>query len=132
MPRPRLPSNVLQLRGSFQKDPKRKRQDAQGAGPVNLEPPAHLPGNVIPAWQWVCPRLPQISITSSDEIAIECVARLLAEMWDSRRVDTKLMSELQRWLIQLGMTPAARTKIPASKPPAEQNPFASIGKGDKP
>jgi hypothetical protein len=116
MARPRTPSNILELRGSFKKNPQRRRQDAPGAGPVDFKPPAHLPTDVAPAWRWICERLPKIVLSSSDEIAIEAAARLLTEVWSQRRPEPRLYAELRAWLRELGMTVQARTKIPVGEP----------------
>jgi hypothetical protein len=116
MARPRTPSNILELRGSFKKNPQRRRQDAPGAGPVDFKPPAHLPTDVAPAWRWLCERLPKILISRSDEIGIEAAARLLTEVWSQRRPEPRLYAELRAWLRELGMTVQARTKMPAGEP----------------
>jgi hypothetical protein len=116
MARPRTPSNILELRGAFKKNPQRRREDAPGAGPVDFKPPEHLPTDVAPAWRWVCARLPKIVISSSDEIAIEAAARLLAEVWSQRRPEPRLYAELRAWLRELGMTVQARAKIPVGEP----------------
>jgi hypothetical protein len=116
MARPRTPSNVLELRGSFKKNPQRRREDAAGAGPVDLKPPAHIPTDVAPAWRWICERLPKVVLTASDEVAIEAAARLLAEVWSQRRPEPRLYAELRAWLRELGMTVQSRAKIPAGEP----------------
>jgi phage terminase small subunit len=121
--RPRLPSNVLELRGAFKKHPERRRRDAQGTGEFKTEPPAHLPAGAVPAWNYLVTRLPKIALTSSDEIAVEIAARLLAQYWLTSDIDT--MKELRQWLGKLGMTPADRTKMP-SAPPNDKNPFSGL------
>jgi hypothetical protein len=125
MARPRTPSNVLELRGSFKKNPQRRREDAPGAGPVDLKPPAHLPTDVAPAWRWICERLPKIVLTASDEVAIEAAARLLAEVWSQRRPEPRLYAELRAWLRELGMTVQARTKLPIGTPSTPKSDGAS-------
>jgi hypothetical protein len=117
--RPRTPSNVLELRGAFAKNPQRRRKDAEGAGPFNAEPPVDLPAAAAPAWRALAQRVPKISLSSSDEVALGQAARVLAGIWTldqqggaANPLFPKLSSELRQWLIQLGMTPQARTKIP--------------------
>lgn len=121
---------MLEFTGAFAKDPQRRRQDAEGAGPFDTEPPKHLHGDLIPAWRWIVARLPKVAITSSDEVAVEMAARLLAFVWSYPIPDQKIMAELRAWLVQLGMTVQARTRIPAAAPNDgnKGNPFAQVRK----
>lgn len=134
MPRPRTPSKVLELRGAYVTHPERRREDAPGSGPANLEPPSHLPTDVAPAWRYVVARLPRVCISASDEILIESAARLLADVWSTRRADPRLYSELRSTLAALGMSPQARTRLPAALPPAKPtaNPFERFKRDEDP
>lgn len=117
MGRPRTSAKILELRGAFRKDPQRKRSDAEGAGPFEKDPPAEMPADVVPTWRAIVERLPKIVLTSSDEFAVEQAAyclsgiRQLGPMAALHPGFGKLSAELRQWLIQLGMTPQARTKI---------------------
>lgn len=124
MARPRTPAKILQLRGAYKKNPGRKRADAEGTGPFELDPPAHLPQNVVPAWRWIVSRLPKVALYNCDEVAVEAAARCLAIVWATNSLD--YMKELRQYLGLLGMTPAARTKIPPHAPDEKQNSFAEF------
>jgi phage terminase small subunit len=131
--RPRTPSNVLELRGAFRKHPERRRKDAPGAGVLNHEPPEELGGAAARAWRFLVERLPQAALSSSDEVAIAQAARLMAAIWalDSlggalNRQYASLSAELRQWLIQLGMTPQARTKLPVRDPDKPRNRFKDV------
>lgn len=133
MARPRTPSNVLELRGAFAKDPQRRRKDAEGAGPFNAEPPTDLPADAAPAWRALAQRLPKVALSSSDEIALGQAARVLAGIWTLDQQGgvlnpayPKLGSELRQWLIQLGMTVQARTKMPQAPEKPGGNAFADV------
>lgn len=133
MARPRTPSNVLEMRGAFKVHPGRKRQDSEGAGPFNFEPPTDLPTSAAPAWRALAQRLPKVSLSSSDEIALGQAARVLSGIWELDKMGgavnpafPKLSSELRQWLIQLGMTPQARTKIPQAPEKPAGNAFADV------
>jgi phage terminase small subunit len=133
MARPRTPSNVLELRGAFKVHPGRKRKDAEGAGPFNSEPPVDLPPTAVPAWRALAQRVPKISLSSSDEFALGQAARVLAGIWELDKLGgainpmfPKLSAELRQWLIQLGMTPQARTKIPQAPEKTGGNAFADV------
>jgi len=131
MARPRTSAKVLELRGAFKKHPERRRKDADGAGPFEVDPPSHMPKDAVPAWRWIVARLPKVTLSSSDEVAVEAATYCLAGIWAIGPMAAmhpsfgKLSAELRQWLGQLGMTPQARTKIPG-KPenPNAGNPFA--------
>jgi hypothetical protein len=131
--RPRTPSNVLEFKGAFKKNPKRARQDAAGAGPINLSPPAELSGVGKRAWKFLAERLPRVSLTSSDEVAMAQAARTLAAVWELDALGgalnpafPKLSAELRQWLMQLGMTPQARTKLGSAPQKPVGNKFADV------
>jgi len=133
MGRPRTPAKVLELRGAFKKDPSRRRVDAAGAGPFERDPPTHMSEDTVPAWRYIVERLPKVALTSSDEVAVEAAARCLAGIWAIGPMAAmhpnfgKLSAELRQWLGQLGMTPAARTKIaPVKEADESGNPFAKL------
>jgi len=121
MARPRKPSNVLEFKGSFKKNPARRRKDAEGGAPFCEQPPAHLPKSAVPAWNYVVARLPRVALYNSDEIAVEIAATLLAAFWTTN--DLEVLKELRQWLGKLGMTPGDRTKIPAQAPTEKKDPY---------
>lgn len=126
MARPRTSAKVLELRGAFKTHPERRREDAEGAGPFQMDPPTHLAADAVPAWRYLVARLPKVSLSSSDEVAVEAAALTLAGMWQLSKMYGALApmspaykglsAELRLWLQQLGMTIQARTKIPAQGP----------------
>jgi len=120
--RPRTPAKILELKGAFKKDPKRRRIDAAGAGPFSVQPPEHLPQDCVRAWRYVSDRLPPGVLSSSDEIAVEVTAKLLTQLWAGNLL---VAAELRQWLGKLGMTPVDRAKIPGA-PPATDNPFERL------
>jgi hypothetical protein len=126
--RPRTPAQILDLRGAFSHNPDRRREDAPGAGPFERDPPTHLAKDVVPAWKYLVDRLPAVALTSSDEIAVEQAARVLCGLWALQDMGPlglqsqefkRLDDSLRQWLIQLGMTIQARTKI---NPAGEKKP----------
>jgi phage terminase small subunit len=124
MARPRTPAKILELRGAFKANPQRRRKDAEGAGPFQMDPPTHLAAEAVPAWRYLVERLPRVTLSSSDEVAVEAAAVTLAGLWQLSKMlgalaplspsYKSLSAELRLWLQQLGMTPQARTKIPAA------------------
>jgi phage terminase small subunit len=122
--RQREPSKVLELRGSWAAHPERQRTDSEGNGPLNLEPPAHLPQGAVAAWRYLVARLPKITISESDAVAVEMCARLLAQCWLNPEVGA--LRELRQWLSALGMSPQARTKIPQARGGAAESVFGKL------
>ena len=124
MGRPRIPSNVLELKGAFKKNPARKRKDPEGTAPFCQSPPAHLPQAAVAAWNYVVIRLPQIALYNCDEIAVEMAARQLASYWLTGDVDT--LKELRQWLTKLGMFPVDRAKLASKEGDSPKNPASEF------
>lgn len=126
MARPRKPTNVLELKGAFKKNPQRARKDAETVGPLS-DPPPHLGGAELHAWREIAEHAPLDVLTDSDRIALELAANLLAQF----RLDpldfpaTKLV-RLEALLGKFGMTPADRAKVGAKKEALKGNPFADL------
>lgn len=108
MPNPRTPSKVLELRGSFRKDPQRRRIDIAGKGALGV-PPDHLTEGQQKAWHDIVDRAPHEMLTQTDEISLETMAVLLDRVREKHKRDD--ITELRQWLGQYGFTAAARAKI---------------------
>lgn len=121
MGRPRTPSNVLELKGAFKKNPARRRKDAEGSAPFCERPPVHLPQGAVVAWNYLVSRLPRIALYNCDEIAVELAARQLATYWLTGNEET--LKELRQWLAKLGMFPVDRAKLPAKEAEAAKDPY---------
>lgn len=124
MSRPRTSAAVLELH-DFSGHPERRRVDPEGPAVLDPNPPEHLPAECHAAWHELVARIPRISVFNTDEIALESCARLLTEF--RRTGSLKVSSELRRWLVELGFTPVARSRLatPAAK---KANRFASFGR----
>ena len=128
MARPRTPSNVLELRGSFKAQPSRRRiAEPQPPYPVG-DCPARLNDGERAAWDEIvstcCPGV----LTNADRLAVELAARLLSESWDmGRGFHDKRRTQLHQLLGCFGMNPSDRTKIRV-EPPAKVNKFADLGR----
>src|SRR5262245_3472717 len=80
MPRPRLPSKVLELRGSFVKNPQRKR-------PLEPQPavqvpacPSHLDRTAKREWRRITPELKKLGLLSHlDRAALAAYCQCWAE-----------------------------------------------------
>ena len=128
MSRPRTPTNILELRGAFKKDPQRRKLRANEPKPetaIGL-PPDRLDVQDRAAWDEIVSHCCPGVLTGSDRLTVELAARLLAELWDEgRSFHNAKLARLQSLLASFGMTPSDRSKV--SVPPKEAvNPFAQL------
>lgn len=124
MSKHRTPSNILELKGAFKKNPQRKRVDCPGVGLFDASPPQHLQQDCVRAWNEIVKRVPIDALTHTDELAVEICATLLANWWLTKDMD--VLKELRQWFASIGMTPAARTKIPSPPKRSAGNPFTDL------
>lgn len=115
MARPRLPKNVLEMRGSFKKNPKRKagrESEIVVAAPLG-EPPFNPEGNygarLIEIWHEVVQQVPPGVLTGADRMFMETLCRL---MWRARYSDKfRDYKTLEGMLGRIGMTPSGRANM---------------------
>ena len=127
-------ADILKISGAFEKDPQRERSDLAGAGEFHLEPPPHLPGNVIPCWRYIVERLPKAGLSKSEEVAVELAARLYAQCRDTPTIAREykgLNDSLVALLIQLGMTRLGRAKLGTGGKDKTPSKFAKLQKDAK-
>lgn len=124
MARPRTPSNILEMKGAFRKDPQRRRQDLDGVGTFNPMPPSDLPQELVSSWQHVVKQINPAVLTASDYSSIECMARLTLQM--RLTGDVAVIRELRQWYAQYGMTAVGRTKIANPKGLGSGNTFRDV------
>ena len=122
MARPRTPSNVLELRGAFDKNPQRRREDLPGVGAFNPLPPTTLHNSIVPYWHEIVSQINPVVLTASDHSAVKVMARLLHDF--ELTGDKSIATELRQMFSQFGMTPAGRAKLSPPKKPGGGNKFA--------
>lgn len=128
MARPRTPTEVLELRGSFDKHPERRKERA-GEPMVSAPlgpPPAHLRPSQRAAWL----ELERIAwwLTEADRPIVELTAILLGGLRDlgPSLPDAKIR-RLESCLSSLGLTPVARSKVSVPGQQQRRNKFANNG-----
>jgi phage terminase small subunit len=125
MARPRTPTQILELKGAFKKNPQRKR-DAEPVptGPVG-DPPVHFDETHIAAWHELVAMIPSGVLTNADRLIVELTCTLIVSVrtLHTERGDKAL---LKSCLATLGMTPADRSKISVPKQAEEQDEFALL------
>jgi len=112
MPRPRTATAILEARGSFKKDPQRKRVDPEPAGQLRDSPPEHLTAEQQQAWRSIVSTAPKGILYQSDEIMLMMASCLLAEY--NRDPDGMATSRIARLEIQLGrfgLSPSDRARL---------------------
>lgn len=126
MARPRTPTNVLEMRGSFKKHPERKRADAEASGPLDGAPD-HISGAVLIAWNEISGSAPLDVLTNSDRISLELAANLLSQFRnDPLEFPAAKLVRLEALLGKFGMTPADRAKVGGKKEKPKGNSFADL------
>ena len=132
MARPRTPAKILELRGAFEANPARRREDAPGAGPWTDEPPEHLTGQEIAAWREIVQSLPKVALTSTERLGVAQMARLWAALKVTHPASPdfkKLDDSFRQWAVQMGMTLQARTKLGQDGNASKANEFAQFRDG---
>lgn len=126
MPKPRTPSAVLEARGAFAKDPARKREDFT-SGDFDAVPPAYFDEGQQSAWREIVGLLPPSVLQSTDRMAVELTARLIARFRSMNDADVSMaqVAQIRTALASLGMTPADRSRVSAKKAPTV-NPFLAL------
>lgn len=111
MARPRTPSNVLELRGAFKKDPQRRRvNEPKPIGEIGGYCAGSTDSKEI--WNEIVAYCAPNVLTVSDRMALEIATQYMSQF----RVDpTNFSNERVRALIGLlskfGMTPSDRAKL---------------------
>src|SRR5690349_15010559 len=91
MPRPRKPTALLELQGSFKKNPDRGRARKDEPEPVaDLgEPPARLTPLELEMWRELESMAPPRVLTNADRWLVERACKLMAESLEERQHVTK-------------------------------------------
>ena len=134
MGRPRTPTNVLDMRGAFAKNPKRakERENEPDAGGEVGEPPEHLTDVEKAVWLEVLELTAPGVVGKSDRLALEMLACMIAQIREAHwMVPAAVLTRCETLMGKFGMTPADRSKVGAPKKD-KANPFAGlVRKGSK-
>ncbi|MCU7916561.1 MAG: P27 family phage terminase small subunit [Candidatus Thiodiazotropha sp. (ex Gloverina cf. vestifex)] len=123
MARPRTPTKVLELKGSFKKDPQRKRESEPSVShDFDKSAPDHLNEVETGCWDELVKQIPAGVLSASDLTSLEIAAKLLAE-WreDSKGMATARIARLTNEMGKFGLNPSARASLTVEKP--KENPF---------
>lgn len=128
MARPRTPTNILRLRGGFDKNPRREleRKDEPIVHEPLGPPPDTFDEAELLAWKDITRTAPAGVITEADRLAVETASRLLARERAGMNSDSN-GRRFDNFLSKFGMTPSDRSKVRVSIPnPKVGNPFSQI------
>jgi hypothetical protein len=128
MPARRKPSNVLELKGAFKKDPQRRRKAVKAPeGPFGA-PPARFDDEQRACWDEVLELIPPAILARADRVQVELLATLLAEFRQAYYAfPAQKIGHLRLCLGALGMTPESREKFNRPDEEAAPDRFAEFG-----
>lgn len=119
MARNRTPSNILELRGAFDKNPQRRREEPQVESDLG-QPPEHFDEARQAAWLEIVDMAPEGVLTKADRIAVEMLADLMVRYRASMKPGGDKFTSADRRdmlavLARFGMTAADRSRVAAPK-----------------
>lgn len=112
MGRPRTPTNVLQLRGAFAKNPQRKRPDEPKPEKDVGNPPACFDEDHRAIWREIKKNSAAGVLTISDRIALEVLCCLVRQFRsDPVAFSGAKLARMESLFGKFGFTPADRSKV---------------------
>jgi hypothetical protein len=120
MPAHRKPSNVLALKGSFDKNPSRGRERAAEPDAPSIDirkypVPVTLTEIEALMWRQETQRMHAGVMTEADVSMFVVYIRLLTAAHYDTFIDTKVTTQLKGYAAMFGLTPADRSRVQASK-----------------
>lgn len=122
----RTATAILEMRGSYKHDPKRRLARLNEPKPLGDlgEPPAHLKKKAREVWYELKAEIPPGVATNADRFVFE----VLVDLVQRQRAGTLMAIErtqLLRCLAQMGLTPADRSRVSAipQKPEKKNDPL---------
>jgi hypothetical protein len=115
MGRPRTPSNVLDARGAFKKNPNRARPDEPSSEGEVGAPPDCFTADQRAAWGDFTRTCHVGVLGGADRIALEIAAVLLADFRVNPEFPAAKLARLDSLLGRFGMTPSDRSKVKVPK-----------------
>jgi len=148
--RPRKPTRLKVLEGTYRPD--RAPQSEPQPDPSTPSCPTWLHPEAQREWRRLVPHLEELGLlTQVDRAALAAYCQLYARWWQAEReiekhgmvqytdtgyavqrpevgVSNTALTQMRRYLVEFGLTPAARTRIDApTAPDKPRNAFADLG-----
>ncbi len=128
MPRKRTTTKQAQLSGADKKNPGRFA-DRENE-PTDLKPlgkaPKFLDKAHRDAWDEIVSHSHPGVLCSADRMLVEMASRLLVRIRTDAGVNAAIMMRFQMFLSEMGMTPAARSKVKVAPIKDENDDFGSL------
>lgn len=117
MARPRTASNILELRGSFDHNPSRRRADPQSE-PLGSAPRL-APVTFKKAWDYIASTAPAGTLQKRDRVYLEVAAQLYVQLRNegAAEMHPARLARLEMMLAKLGLSPADASRVTAAPPP---------------
>jgi len=128
MGRPRTATAVLELNGSFDKNPQRRRKhEPKPSGPLG-DPPKRLDTTERKMWRELEGMAPDKVLANSDRWLVEIVCRLMTRWVYKNRMplNNGELAQLMQGLSRMGLTPADRSRIDLGSGEKETNAFTKF------
>ena len=119
MPQPRVPLNILKLRGSVAQNPKRFKERENEPMPKAAlgDPPPHLAKDEIECWHELVRTAPYGVIADCDAWSVELAVCLMAEFRRSgSEMPASRLNLLHSLLGRFGFNPADRSRVNVPRP----------------
>lgn len=148
--RPRKPTRLKLLEGTYRPD--RAPRNEPMPAPAVPEPPEDLDPEARAEWDRIVPHLAALGLLSHlDRAALAAYCQLYARWWEAERairehgltqvtesgyvaqrpevgIANTALTQMRRYLVEFGLTPAARSRIDAPTAPEKpRNAFADLG-----
>lgn len=122
----KLPASVLEARGSFDKDPQRRRVDPVASGDLG-EAPGYFSDDLRAIWNELKCQLPEGLAKSADRMMAEIAVRLMFKL-RTQGLNSSETSQLINCLGRLGCSPADRAKcsVPVDNNPKNDDEFGEF------
>lgn len=127
MARHRTPSNILELKGAYKRNPERRNHDEPEATPFVDKPPAYFDAQHIRAWNDVIDRVPAGVLKNADYYLVVLAAAIVVEIEEkSGHISNERMGRFVSISACLAITPSSRSSFVVPK--AKKNKFSELVK----
>ena len=130
MSRPRTPSNVLELKGAFDKNPQRRRKDPK-VEPGLGDPPGYFDDEERTIWEEIAATAPEGALAQSDRLCVEMLIPLIVRLRNREPMKAAERAFMLSTLTRIGCTPADRSRVARPAEPEEQLDIWSVLAGGK-
>jgi phage terminase small subunit len=123
MSRPRIPTAILEAKGSFDRNPALRRKDPETTGELG-EAPVHFDADRTAIWHELSALLPLGVARNADRFSFELICDLMYQQ-RFQGIKSADLNALISLLRSFGLDPASRAKVatPVTTKDDDSNPF---------